>query len=97
MQFNKSSKSYEVTLCKLSEILERIDPDIHYGDWIRVLMAIYYETGGTEEGFDLADEWSSKGKKYMGYKDVYRKWRCFKPDHKRPIKMGTLIKIANES
>ncbi len=98
MQFDNSVKVKESKLEQIKELLAQIDPDTGYWDWVRVLMAIYYETGGSEKGFDIADEWSSKGrKKYKGCNDVYAKWRCFKPDHKRPIKMGTLIKIANES
>lgn len=92
-----SQNSYKFTnriLSKLPPLLDKIDPDIHYGDWVRVLMAIYYETGGSEEGFDLADTWSSKGGKYLGTKDVRSTWRSFKPNHPNPIRIGTLVRMA---
>ena len=81
-------------LMKIHALLKHIDPDLVYSDWIRVLMVIYYETNGSEEGFDLADYWSSKGNKYKGEHDVRAKWRHFKPDYARPVKMGTLVRMA---
>ena len=81
-------------LIKIRTLLKRIDPDMHYGDWIRALMAVYYETKGSEEGFELADYWSSKGYKYKGEKDVRKYWRGFKPNYAKPVRMGTLIRMA---
>ena len=81
-------------LTKLTSLLEQIDPDVHYGDWIRALMVIFYETGGSDDGFELADYWSSKGDKYKGTKDVRARWRCFKPHIANPVRMGTLVWMA---
>jgi hypothetical protein len=33
-------------------------------------MAIYHETGASEKGFELANAWSSKGKKYKGQREI---------------------------
>lgn len=82
------------TIAKLAVVLNQIDPDVHYEDWMRALMVIFYETGGSEEGFALADEWSSGGSKYRGTKDVRSTWRGFKPDYPNPVRMGTLIRMA---
>ena len=82
------------TIAKLAVLLAQIDPDVGYSDWVAALMAIYYETHGSEQGFDLADDWSSWGHKYLGTKDVRSKWRCFKPDHPNPIRIGTLVRLA---
>lgn len=79
---------------KLPMLLDLIDPDIGHGDWVRVLMAIFYETDGSEEGFELADEWSSKGEKYLGTKDVRKSWNSFKIGHDDPVTIGTLIWMA---
>jgi len=81
-------------LIKIYALLKYIDPDVHYGDWIRVLMVIYNESNGSEAGFELADVWSSQGYKYKGEKDVRKYWRNFKPNHTNPVRMGTLIKMA---
>ena len=82
-------------LTKIAALLEHIDPDIHYNDWIRVLMVIFYETQNSQAGFELADYWSSQGYKYKGVKDVRARWHCFKPNIKNPVKMGTLVRMAS--
>ena len=82
------------TLAQISALLEHIDPDVRYSDWIRVLMVIFNETGGLEAGFELADSWSSKGYKYKGEKDVRGKWRGFKLDVAKPVRIGTLVRMA---
>ena len=84
------------TIAKLAVLLSQIDPDVGYSDWMRALMAIFYETGGSEEGFELADTWSSGGCKYKGAKQIRSMWRCFKPDHPRPVKFGTLVRMAKQ-
>lgn len=84
-------------ICKLAEVITNIDPDVGYSEWISVLMAIFYETRGSEEGFELADAWSKEGTKYRGERDVRSKWRGLKLDHPRPIRMGTLIRIARQN
>lgn len=82
------------TIAKLAVLLNQIDPDVGYDDWVRALMVIFYETRGSDEGFELADAWSSKGGKYGGTKDVRSKWRCFRHDHPNPVRIGTLIRMA---
>lgn len=81
-------------LMKIHALLKHIDPDVHYCDWIRILMVIFYESGGSEEGFELADYWSSQGYKYKGEKDIRSKWRHFKPDYAKPVRIGTLVRMA---
>ena len=56
-------------------------------------MAIYHETGGSEEGFELANAWSSKGKKYKGPREIRVKWKSFKSSTVNPITKGTLIQM----
>ena len=87
-------KDINSTLTKITALLEHIDPDVGYHEWIRVLMVIFHETDGAEAGFELADAWSSNGYKYKGVKDVRAKWRCFKPHIANPVKMGTLVRMA---
>lgn len=82
-------------VARLAQVLNQIDPDTHYANWLKALMAIFYETRGSKEGFELADEWSSAGRKYKGTREIQSKWHGFKLDHPRPIRMGTLIRIAN--
>ena len=90
----KVANDTSTKLTNLAALLEHIDPDVPYSDWIRVLMVIFYEFGGSEDGFELADYWSSQGYKYKGVKDVRDKWRHFKPHYASPVKMGTLVRMA---
>lgn len=52
----------DTSLLSLSGLLEFVDPDEGYSDWVSALMAIHNATGGSDEGLDLADAWSSGGK-----------------------------------
>jgi hypothetical protein len=81
----------------LRELLAHIAPGSGYEDWLRVLMAVFHETGGSDDGFDLANEWSSKGSNYKGRKDVEVKWRSFRGGHSRPVTVGTLIQMARDA
>ena len=60
-------------------------------------MVIYHETGGSEEGFELANAWSSIGSKYKGIKEIRTKWNSFQAYKGRPITIATLIKMAREN
>ncbi len=86
----------EAKITKIVELLDRINPDIAYSDWVRVLMAIFHETHGSEEGFELADAWSSRGQKYGGCREIRSKWNSFRIDQKKPITIGTLIWMARQ-
>lgn len=81
----------------LSELLAYIDPGSGYEDWLHVLMAIFHETGGSDDGLELADGWSSKGANYAGRKDVEVKWRSFTSGHSRPVTVASLIYMAREA
>jgi hypothetical protein len=84
-------------LQKLEGLLGTISADCGYEDWLHVLMAIFHESGGSEEGLALADRWSSKGAAYKGTKDVEAKWRSFRPDAAMPVTIGTLVKMARDA
>lgn len=84
-------------LGRLKVLLEYISPDCGYEDWLRVLMAIYHETEGSDDGFEIADTWSSKGKSYAGEKDIRIKWNSFESGTANPITIATIIKMAKES
>ena len=92
---NRSTQSPESVLSRLRTLLVRIDPDVGYDQWMRVLMVIFYETCNSAEGFELADDWSSMGYKYRGTNDVRSTWRCFKLNHPNPVRIGTLIRMAS--
>ncbi len=78
---------------ELNALLESIDPDCGYEDWTKVLMAIYHETGGSEEGLELADTWSSRGSKFKNSREIETKWRSFR-GVPNPVTKATLVKMA---
>ncbi|MBL0351596.1 MAG: PriCT-2 domain-containing protein [Dechloromonas sp.] len=82
---------------KLTSLVYQINADSEYGTWITVLMVIFNETDGSDEGFELADRWSSEGyEKYKGTKDVWAHWRHIKPDHPNPARLGSLIRLVKQ-
>ena len=89
------SQSNPRNLERVRQLLEQLDPDLPYADWLRALMGVYHESGGSEEGFELANEWSSLGQKYKGEKEIRSKWRSFTLKLRRPVTIGTLISMAN--
>jgi P4 family phage/plasmid primase-like protien len=58
---------------KAKAILEFVDPNLPYEDWIKVIFGVVSEFGQTQESIDLIDEWSSKGDSYKGRKEI-----CYK-------------------
>lgn len=74
---------------EIEELLSYIDPDCGYHDWVAVLMAIHAETCGA--GLHLADQWSARGKKYPGSKELSKKWASFR---REGITGRTLAAIA---
>lgn len=81
----------------LPRLLEHLDPDEGYEDWLHVLMAIYHATDGSDEGLDLADQWSSGGQKYQGRAELEAKWRSFSSGAPHPITIASLIALVRSS
>ena len=88
-QFNDSQ--IDVTSSDLQGMLAHISPDCDHDQWIKVGMAIHHATSGA--AFDVWDDWSSKGAKYPGSKQLSIRWDSFgKTD--RPVTIGTLFHYA---
>lgn len=87
-------------VAKLPNLLARISPDCDRKSWLNVLMGVFHTTGGSDEGFELVDTWSSQCKtRYKGSKDVEVQWRSLarRASDKPPITIGTLISMARNS
>jgi hypothetical protein len=80
----------------LAVLLPPIDADIAYDDWSKVLMAVHHETGGSEAGFELVTEWSSKGRKYKSIEDVRSHWRSFSIERPNIVGAAWLKKFSAE-
>jgi hypothetical protein len=82
-------------LIRLSALLPYIDSS-SYDDWLRVLMVICNETGGSDDGFILANSWSSNCSKYKGENEIRTKWNSFNLNHPKPVRFGTICKMVTD-
>jgi hypothetical protein len=71
------------SLEQLREMVMRRDPDVDRDSWIADLAVLHWETRGSAEGLELAVEWSCRGKKFKGRRDVERCCSTY-PTRKRP-------------
>lgn len=85
-----SGDSGTADMALLRAILRCLDPDMTYCDWFRVAAAIFNCTSGSDEGFHLFDDWSSRGQKYKGENDTRRTWGGLRLDHPSPVTIATL-------
>jgi len=84
------------TTARLSAMLAHVDADCGYEDWLHVQMAIYHETGGSDNGLALAIAWSSKSAKYSGEEELRIKWRSFGNYAGTPVTVGTIHKMLTD-
>ncbi len=83
----------ETSLDELFDLLNFVSPDCGYEDWKDCLMAVHHATGGSQAGFNLVNDWSSRGKKYDGERALWKKWGSFRSSG---ITRATLAKIARD-
>jgi len=77
-------------------LLLSIDPDVTYDSWLKILMAVHHETGGSEAGFEAVNEWSARGRKYKGVEDIRSHWRSFSADRPNIVGAAWLKKFSTE-
>lgn len=86
----KAEREWTANAQEARKILAQHDPDGDYLEvWLPLGAALHYEFGGSEEGFLLWDEWSSKGSKYKGPADLDTHWRSFHCDHDNPVTLAS--------
>jgi len=60
----------------IDEVLVHLDPDVGYGEWLKIGAALHHQGGGDPEWLDAWDVWSSgSGKWLVGY--CAEKWDTF--------------------
>jgi hypothetical protein len=59
-------------------------------------MALHYNFHGSEEAFEIWDEFSRKSEKY-DEPDLLRNWDSFKHKTNRPVTLRSIIKDYNEN
>lgn len=78
--------------------LAAIPATCSYETWVRVGMALYDHSGGSDEAYALWDGWSSTAaEEYPGPQETRKKWRSFSGTNKRnPIGIATLFMVARD-
>ena len=83
---------------KIQHALNHINPDCNRGDWLNVACALHHEFEGSNQGFDLFHEWSSKAKhSYQGELDCLSIWNSLGKYEGSKITIGTLFKMAKDN
>lgn len=70
------------------------DTSLGYDDWRNVIFAIHYETRGSADGLQIAQEWSERSPKYDPEFLQERVWQYIRPDPSNPVAGGTICKLA---
>lgn len=84
-----------VDLSRLAKMVNSLDPDCSRDRWRNVGMALHHETEGSEEGFDIWDEWSQKGTKYKDGETRYY-WDKFGNYTGEPLTAAYILKLAKK-
>lgn len=87
----RGNQSSDRSIAEIRDLLFCIPSDCGYDEWYQALMAVHAETGGSGQGLDLVDDWSSRGSKYRGRKEIETKWRSFK---RSGVTGSTLAELA---
>ena len=84
-------------IAELAAAVDVIPNDIDgWEDWNRAMMAIWAATGGSEEGFEIADRWCAKWKDYDANKTRQR-WEAISKSPPDRIGAGTIFYLADRA
>lgn len=71
------SQNHGWTIEQVREYLFDCDSSCDRDTWVKAIMAVHHETGGSPAGLDLVDEWSKTASNYGGRRDIESVWRSF--------------------
>lgn len=86
-------------------VLDSLDPNCRYDDWLKIGMGLHHEFKGSQAGFELWNSWSSKairkgsdGKTiYPGIDELKKKWGSFNFDSLKPVTIATVFDMAQRA
>lgn len=88
---NNGKMPYE----EIKELLDYVSAaSLHRMDWLKIVFAIHSETGGSSEGMNIADAWSSNDKRYKSG-EVASIWNKSSPN--RGVTIASLVKEAKDN
>jgi hypothetical protein len=68
--------------------------DLEWNDWVRIGMATWAATGGSEQGFEAFDQWSAKSEEKYNKDNTRKKWDEISRSPPNSIGAGTLFHEA---
>ena len=77
------------------EMLDVMDPDCDHDTWFRIGLGLHHQFG--QDGFDLWNSWSARGKKYPGERVLQQRWRSIRNDDANPVTIGTVRQLARDA
>jgi putative DNA primase/helicase len=81
-------------LARACAVLMEVVPSDDREEWITVGAALYHVTGGSDEGMQIWDDWSTKSPKYRP-DEIAGIWDSFERDDDGPVAgLGTIFHIA---
>lgn len=91
-----------ITIEDVRDALMLLDPDMVYNEWLEVAAALRHQFPNepeASEAYELFDEWSAKGDKYVDPDDTKSKWDSLKPSPRgrAPITIRTILHKAQEA
>lgn len=89
-----------LTVERMQELLDALDPDMGREPWIKVGMALHHECEGDDTGFELWDDWSSNGYTYPTSEALRKQWDSFDRragSNRRQVTMASVIKMVKEA
>lgn len=70
-------------------LLNSVDPDAHHDEWVKVGMALHHHFDGSDTGWQLWDQWSSQGGKYIEG-ECERRYNTFDSKGRAPITLASV-------
>lgn len=92
-----------LTVEDVTPVVNHIDPDESYHTWVMVGMALRHQFQSREDeskdAYDLFDDWSARGAKYVDEQETYAKWASFRPDAtgRAPVTIRSVFQKALNS
>lgn len=81
----------------LAAIPNEGEAELGYDDWRDVIFALHYATGGSAEGFALANEFSARAHKYDPEFLEHRVWPYIRHERDNPITERTIFARAKQA